>query len=117
MNNIELIEKELGEDIFPIALSSVRRLMMLARRDEREKLIKQIEELHKGTLKSLEYVDMAGNVKVLIKSNQSVKIDEGLKKKLRKIDDSQLVKITKTLGSINIVGVEEITKDLLAKEL
>jgi len=43
MNNIELIEKELGEDIFPIALSSVRRLMMLARRDERKNVLKELE--------------------------------------------------------------------------
>jgi len=42
-NDIELIKKELGEDIFPIALSSVRRLMMLARRDERKKVLEELK--------------------------------------------------------------------------
>ena len=55
MNNIELIKKELGEDIFPIALSSVRRLMMLARRDELFRINKKMQEyVHASNLRGFQ---------------------------------------------------------------
>ena len=48
MNDLELIKKEFGNNIFPIALSSVRRLMKKARQDAINKAIKLLEnELEK----------------------------------------------------------------------
>lgn len=62
-------------------------------------------------------VELAGDVKELVAKNPDVKIDEPLNDKLIGFDNDVLVKVTKEFGSLKISGIDEITEELLEKEL
>ena len=62
-------------------------------------------------------VELASDVKKLIKINQDVQIEESLKNEIINYDDDDLLKVTKEFGSLKIKAVEPITDALLSKEI
>ena len=62
-------------------------------------------------------VDLAGNVKKLIKINKDVQIDNSIAKKVNEFDDYDLLKVTKGIGSLKIIDAELVDEKLLEKEL
>ena len=70
-----------------------------------------------GALKSFVAIELADDIKKLVKFNEDVDIIQSLKDKLDKFDDDDMVKITKEIGSLKITDLELVNEELLEREL
>ena len=62
-------------------------------------------------------IELAEDLKDLIKFNPDVKASDDIKEKIKKFDDDNLIKVTKECGSLIIKDVEHVTEELLKKDL
>ncbi len=62
-------------------------------------------------------VDLAEDIKNLVKLNSEVEVIAAVKQKIEEFNNDDLVKVTKEIGSLKIIDVELLDEELLAKEL
>ncbi len=62
-------------------------------------------------------IDLAEDVKQLVKVNEDIQISAELKNKINNFSNDDFLKVTKCIGSLKILNVELVDEALLAEEL
>ncbi|MBU3958161.1 MAG: hypothetical protein KKB25_03735 [Nanoarchaeota archaeon] len=62
-------------------------------------------------------IDLAEDVKQLLKVNEDIEISGELKGKINAFDDDDFLKVTKAIGSLKILDAELVDDELLTREL
>jgi len=62
-------------------------------------------------------IDLSEHVQQFIALNKDVSCTPEVKQKIKSIPEGTLLKIRKKIGSLEILDVEEVTEELLEKEL
>ena len=62
-------------------------------------------------------IDLAEDVKQLLKINEDIEISNELKSKINSFNNDDFLKVTKAIGSLKILGAELVDDELLTREL
>lgn len=62
-------------------------------------------------------IDLAEDVKQLLKINEDIEISNELKSKINSFNNDDFLKVTKAIGSLKILDAELVDDELLTREL
>lgn len=62
-------------------------------------------------------IDLAEDVKQLLKVNEDIEINNELKSKINNFNNDDFLKVTKAIGSLKILDAELVDDELLTREL